>query len=239
MPLPDLARRDADVRELMDAPDADPRMLARTYRRFETVNRMLSGWRRLYRRRIRDRVLARDVRVLDIGSGGGDIARSIARWCAADARSCEVVAADADPRATAWAALRAGPVNVTYVTAMTGDLVREGERFDVVLSNHLLHHLQDDELETVLSDSARLLRPGGLALHNDIARSRAAYALFGAATWPFEAHLLRDTFIRADGLTSIRRSYTASELRARAPQGWEVATAVPFRLVLTREAPRG
>lgn len=236
MPPPDLRLRAADARELMDDPEADAETLARTYRRFALVNTLLSGWRGLYRRRIRPLVRGRDVRLLDIGSGGGDIARSLAVWSARDATRSQVLAADADPRATAWAAAwsaaQGGPANVVYTTSTSGALADAGERFDVVVSNHLLHHLRDDEVESVLADSRRLLRPGGLALHGDIARSPGAYTLFRLATWPFERNLLRGTFIRADGLTSIRRSYTAAELRALAPPGWRLRSAIPHRIVL-------
>ncbi len=41
----------------------------------------------------------------------------------------------------------------------------------------------------------------------------------GAATWPISRTLLADSFIREDGLISIRRSYTVAELTAIAPTG--------------------
>ena len=44
----------------------------------------------------------------------------------------------------------------------------------------------------------------------------------------------RDSFLHSDGLLSIRRSYTASELEAVVPDGWQVRTQRPFRLLLTR-----
>lgn len=236
---PDLSLRAVDARELMDDPGADLRMLERTYRRFTLVNATLSGWRGLYRRRIRPLVRGRDIRILDIGSGGGDIARALAAWSAGDAARTQVVAADADDRATEWASEQDGPSNVSYVTATSRELRDAGEQFDFVVSNHLLHHLSERELMAVLEDSTGLLRPAGLALHSDIARSAAAYALFGAVTWPFTRNLLRDSFIRDDGLTSIRRSYTAQELDAATPAEWRATSAIPYRVILTHQADRG
>ena len=49
--------------------------------------------------------------------------------------------------------------------------------------------------------------------------------------------LLRGSLIRADGLTSIRRSHTAAELAATVPAGWRLRRAVPSRLEVLREAP--
>jgi hypothetical protein len=67
----------------------------------------------------------------------------------------------------------------------------------------------------------------GVVIHNDIRRSPAAYALFYAASWLFTG-----SYIRQDGLTSIRRSYTAAELAAGAPPGWTVTRHAPFRNLL-------
>ena len=57
---------------------------------------------------------------------------------------------------------------------MSGELADAGERFDVVLSNHVLHHLDGPRLGALLADSERLLAPGGVAVHGDIARSPLA-----------------------------------------------------------------
>ena len=235
--MPDLSRRDTAARELMDAADADRAALERTYERFRLVNPVVGGWRRIYRRRIRPRVLAGDVRILDIGSGGGDVTRRLARWARRDASRVVVTALDADPRATAWAERQGGPAEVEYRTGTTGELVAAGERFDVVVSNHLLHHL--DSVPELLRETEALLDPAGVAVHVDIARSMRAYALFDALTRPFKSTLLSGSFIRADGLTSIRRSYTVAELAEFAPPGWSAESATPCRALLIRSGERG
>jgi len=217
----------------MDDPRADPRMLERTYLRFEVLNRVVSRPVRLYRRDIRPRTGGeRALRILDVGSGGGDLCRLLATRLRRDGAACEITALDPDERAAAWARARDGGAGIRYLTARTSDLVAEGERFDVVVSNHLLHHLDAGELSGLLDDTARLAGPEGLVVHGDIARSRMAYTLFGAITRVLASNLLAGSFIRDDGLTSIRRSYTAGELRSIAPAGWRVRTALPSRLEL-------
>ncbi|ALX67181.1 methyltransferase domain-containing protein [Microbacterium sp. XT11] len=232
---PDLTVRDTGARELMDAPDADLRMLEQTYRRFGVVNRVVSAPVSLYRRDVRPRAGTRPLRILDIGAGGGDLCRFLARRLRRDGIAAELTALDPDERAMTWARRNGAGAGVTYRVAFSGDLVSEGRSFDLVLSNHLLHHLTAEELRTLLRDSSALVAPGGLVAHRDIARSRAAYALFAAATLPFAGNLFAGSFIRADGLTSIRRSYTAEELRAAVPPGWHVATRMPARLELRWE----
>lgn len=229
---PDLSSRAVDARELMDAPDADPQMLAHTYRRFEVVNALVSRPGAVYREDVRPRARAGRIRILDVGAGGGDLCRALAAFLRRDGLSAEITALDPDERAMTWAQAHDAGAGVRYRVAATDELVTTGERFDVVLSNHLLHHLTDDELSRVLVDTQRLVTDTGVVAHHDIARSRAAYALYSAATLPFARNYLAGSFIREDGLLSIRRSHTAAELRARAPAGWTVRSGVPARLQL-------
>lgn len=228
----DLSTRAIDARELMDDPDAELGMLERTYDRFRIVNALVSQPGRLYREEIRPRARRGPVRVLDIGAGGADVCRMIAARLRRDGLRGEITALDADERAVRWAAAHDDGAGVRYRCARSEDLVAEGEQYDVVFSNHVLHHLTDAELQAVLRDSERLVAAGGAVVHRDIARSRAAYGLFAAATLPFAGTLLRGSFIRVDGLISIRRSYTPAELTAAAPAGWTVRRRLPARLEL-------
>ena len=230
--FPSLRVRASNAVEIMDDPGCDPERLARTYANFRFVNAVVSGWWATYRRDIRPALSATNPRtLLDIGSGGGDVARSLARWAARDRLRLTVTAIDPDARAHAYATGLPPVPGLTFRRALSSDLVAEGARFDFVVSNHVLHHLSGSELGGLLFDSERLVR--GRVLHADIERSRFAYLGFGLGTWPF----FRRSYIRADGLTSIRRSFTAAELRAVVPAGWQVSREVPSRLVLAWEAP--
>ena len=229
----DLSARAVDARELMDDPDADPSMLERTYERFALINAVVSRWRAVYRRDIRPRARKRSLRVLDVGAGGGDVSRALADWSRRDGVAVEVTALDADERAIRWARSRGGAVE--YRCAYTSELVDAGETFDMVISNHLLHHLSDGELGVVMQDSVALINEDGLVIHRDIARSGFAYRGFAGATLPFARNLLAGSFIRPDGLASIRRAYTPAELSAVVPRGWQVRTGFPARLELRYE----
>lgn len=232
----DLSTRASDARELMDDPDADIGMLERTYERFRLVNALVSRPGLLYRRDILPRARLRPLRILDVGAGGGDVCRMIAARLRRDGLSAEITALDADERAIRWAADRDGGAGVRYRCAFAEELVAAGEQFDVVFSNHVVHHLSDAQLRGLLDDSTRLVGADGVVVHRDIARSRAAYALYGAATGLFASTLFRGSFIREDGLISIRRSYTPTELASVAPPGWTVRFGLPSRLELRWDA---
>ena len=230
--LPDLARRDEDLVELMDEPLCDLDALFRTYAAFPAVNRVVAGWRWTYATLLRPRFTGPVHTVVDVGAGGGDVARALIRWARSDGVRLEVTAIDPDPRAAAYVETLPAVDGFVYRRCSSTELADEGSRFDFVVSNHVLHHLTAAELGTVLADSERLARIA--VVHSDIRRSAAAYVLFSA----FTAVGFGGSFIREDGLLSIRRSYRPAELGAVVPPGWTVSGQVPFRVLLTKDRMR-
>lgn len=227
-----LSRRDGSLREIMDDPDCDPVRLRRTLRRFRVVNALVTGWPTVYRRHVRSVLNTRTgpVRILDIGCGSGDVLRRLVMRARADGFDASGLGIDPDPRSLS-AARRAAPVDgVGFRLADSATLVGEGDAYDVVVSNHVLHHLSDAALSDVVADSATLST--GVALHSDIARSRLAYAAYTVGVTP----IAPGTFLRTDGLRSIRRSWTQAELADVLPAGWTVESPVPFRLLAVRHA---
>ena len=218
--------RETEALEIMDDPECDPAALERTYAHFALVNRLVAGWGRVYRRQIFPLARRGPVSVLDLGSGGGDLARALATWARRDGISLAVTAVDPDPRAHEFASRNGRGTPVGYECASSTDLVEEGRRFDVVVSNHVLHHLDEVTLAGFLADSLLLARTR--VLHSDIARSLPAYAAYWAAT----RLTFPGSFIHADGLLSIRRSYRPQELAAAAPTPWHVERPWPARLLL-------
>ena len=215
----------------MDDPGCDLALLRRTYRHFRVVNATLAGWGQIYRRRIRPLLPPdRTTTLLDVGCGGGDVPRALARWAARDGRSLLITAIDPDPRAIGYAGEERPVAGVTYRQASSAELVAEGEAFDLVLSGHVLHHLDAAGLSQLLDDSGRLA--SRLALHLDLQRSRLGYAGYAVASWPVRS----TSFVRVDGLRSIRRSYRPAELAAVAGWPWQVDRQFPGHLVLWREA---
>ncbi len=214
----------------MDRADCNPERLNKTYARFPVVNSLLSGWRGTYHQRIRPLLtVGRKGSLLDIGCGSGDVARSLALWAQQDGFSLAVTAIDPDGRAYEFASQARRVEGVTYRQAHSSELVREGRTYDVVISNHILHHLDAGQLEGVLRDSESL--SNSLALHNDLKRSNVAYLLFAAGFWP----LGLGSYIWGDGLTSIKRSYTAAELASAVPNAWRVERNGPWHNLLVHE----
>ena len=163
--------------------------------------------------------------MLDIGSGGGDLARRLAAWAARDGYTLELTMSDPDARAYAYARNRAFPPNVRVLGQHSAELLAANEQFDIVVSNHLLHHLNQEDLEGLCRDSQALASQ--LVIHNDIRRSDLAYLGFTLSKLFF-----RGSFITDDGLRSIRRSYTKRELEQLSLPDWRVETLLPYRNLL-------
>lgn len=277
---PPMVHRRTDLEEWLDREDSDPVWTDNTYRQFPVVNRWIARWPTLYRLYIRPLLDSRTpTRLLDVGCGGGDVARALARWAERDGLRLEVTGIDPDPRAPAFArregargeatireatrpepatreAVRrkpaaletvrreetipeaatpepTAPARVTFRRASTSDLLAEGARFDLVTCNHVLHHLPPGLLGHFLEELGRLATRRVLV--SDIERSRLGYLLFSLGTaLPF-----RNSYIRTDGLVSIRRSFTAPELREILPPGWRVEHLRPWRLLALRDGDPG
>jgi 2-polyprenyl-3-methyl-5-hydroxy-6-metoxy-1,4-benzoquinol methylase len=223
-----LPKRATHLRERMDDLACDVKLLNRTYQQFYIVNQVLSGWRRIYETYLRPKLFS-GATLLDIGCGGGDVLRSLAVWSRQDELAVSFVGVDPDERALEYARQRSFPPNVHFERATSSELLSARKHFDLVISNHLLHHLRDDEVHELCKDSERLARK--LVVHNDIRRSSLAYLNFAATKLVFWK-----SFVTEDGLCSIRRSFTNAELKRVVPERWRVEPMIPFRNLLIWEA---
>lgn len=232
---PWLRRRAERLRERMDDPRCDPARLQRTYAQFPVVNQLVGAWRAAYARRLRPTLEAAHAEgwtptLLDVGCGGGDLARRLAAWAACDGLPVRITATDPDPRALAYARRRAAPPNVRFVAGDADTLASRGHRYDLVVSNHVLHHLPDEAVAAFLATTGRL--SARFVLHADLRRTPLALPAFALISWPF-----RRSFVREDGFRSIRRAFTPGELRRHAPPGWRVEPIGPFRQWVVLRAP--
>ncbi len=218
----------------LDDPACDPRLVERSYRQFRWVNALLSRTPLIYRRYLRPLMTDRERRysLLDIGFGGGDIARRLVCYAEKDGLDLRVTGIEIDPRAYAYVQRFPQHPRLSFRLADVATLQTSGERFDFVISNHVVHHLDGPGLQAMLKTAAALARHR--VVFNDIRRSDLAYLGF----WLLTVIAFHRSYIRDDGLISVKRSYTAQELGALLPAGWELRRAMPFRLLLIHPGTR-
>jgi 2-polyprenyl-3-methyl-5-hydroxy-6-metoxy-1,4-benzoquinol methylase len=226
-----LNQREPDLTEWMDQPDCDRDKLFNTYRQFETINKLLSGWRSIFHQFLKPVIEANNgsATLLDIGCGGGDIIRYLDQLCRKNGYLVDFTGLDPDPRAKSYFVENTESDRIRFLDGNSRHLTDEGHSYDVVISNHLLHHLQDHEVQALCRDAERLGKH--LVLFNDIERSDIGYGLF-AITTPL---LFRRSYISPDGKRSIRRSFRKKELQKLLPDNWHVNRQFPFRLLAVKQ----
>ena len=133
------------------------RMFGRIAPRYDRLNRWMTfgldrGWRAELVRRLD---LTPSTRVLDLGAGTGDLAfEALKRQPAA-----RLVALDFTPEMMRIGRRRPAGEQVQWVVADAAQLPFPGQTFDGVVSGFLLRNVS--ELDRVLSEERRVLRPGG------------------------------------------------------------------------------
>ena len=185
---------------------------------------MVNPWRFPY---FRDALLKHfgpdlsEVRLLDIGTGGGVLAEEFA------ALGCRVTGIDISPRSIDVARAHAAERNLSidYRVGSGTSLSFESESFHAVSCCDVLEHIAD--WRQVVAGAARLLKPGGLFFFDTINRTAKSKAvmIYGLQVSPLTKLMPPDThiwemFIKPDELTSALRSYG---LRLEDMQGSRIA----------------
>jgi SAM-dependent methyltransferase len=178
-----------DGPELMDAIDIPDEALDLTYRQLDAVHGWL-GNRRAVLRLLRDCPGRAPGRVLDIGCGHGALLREVRDRLGVDAVGFD---------------LRPTPSGLDVPILCGNAAVDPLPEADVAVCVATAHHLSAEELVAMIRNVARSC---DRLILLDLVRHPVPYSLFRVFLAPL---LYRINAL--DGLTSIRRSFTANEMR--------------------------
>ena len=230
-----MLRRVDGAEERMDAPDVDPRHLEDALGHVAAVNRWLGGRRALLRSLTEALPPGRD-RVIDVGTGSGDLPRAIAAWGRTHRRDLRITAVDLHDRTLRTARDRTPAGDAAFARADGLRLPFADGAFDLALLSMTLHHMEGDARVAILEELARVAR-GGRIVVGELERCLPNYLgarLLGATVWrrnPVTCH---------DGPLSVRRSFTPAELldmaRAAGIREPSVRRHFFYRLVLVGRA---
>jgi ubiquinone/menaquinone biosynthesis C-methylase UbiE len=177
------------------------------------------------------------LRILDVGTGAGDMPQAVVKWGQSHRLKVTVVALDNHGGTLRYAAsaLRHLP-QVTLVRANGLLLPCRDQTFDIVLCSTMLHHLPWSEAIELLRSMATAARYGVIV--NDLIRSRLHH--YGARL--LLSCLSQNRLTRHDGPLSVLRAYSVAEIRSMAQAaGWQTArvhVALGYRFVLVYPQPR-
>jgi SAM-dependent methyltransferase len=197
--------------ELLDGEDLSRHALSRSLSFVTEVNRGIGVVRGL-RRHLRGLVGRTGVRLLDVGTGSGQVLEDLLGWGRArGGRNWEGVGVDLRKEMLDVAAAAdrgAGPAP-RYVRGDALALPFRDAAFDAVFSTLTLHHFSDDQAVVLVSEMARVSRDRVVVC--DLERCLPAYLcarVLAATRWR------DDPLTRHDGPLSVRRAFTPEELRA-------------------------
>ncbi|HET8649610.1 MAG TPA: methyltransferase domain-containing protein [Gemmatimonadales bacterium] len=213
--------------ELLDDPAADPAIAAASLRNIARANRWFGNtW--LIAAALRDLIgtvpPGTELTLLDLGTGVGDLPRFAVRW----AGRRRIIIRPVGLELNRVAASMAHTAGVPTMVACAGTPPLRPHSVDLVLVSQLLHHLTPESAVGLLRTCKRLARRG--VVISELRRSPLARLAFRTGS----AVLRFDPATRHDGLLSIRRGYTATELTALLAEAGMPARArgrAPFRLV--------
>jgi SAM-dependent methyltransferase len=199
----DFSRRvsPSELPELMDG-DCGYEDFRDCLRCLEKINRWLLGYRPTLAWLERLPHGLRDpLHIVDVGSGGGDLLRQIARWARERGIPVQLTGIDLNPYA-ARAAAESTPKELG-ITWVTGDamIYRPDKPIDIVVSSLMAHHLEDDDILRLLHWMEATARTGWFI--NDLERSAWTCRMFRLAAEVVRWHRI----VRHDGPVSFRRAF--------------------------------
>ena len=198
--------------ELMDDPDIDHhshRDALRGLRRINAASRTAAAlWPT-----IRDIARARQgesLCLLDVATGGGDVAIALARQARRDGVELHIEGCDISATALRFAEEQARCADVT-AHFFEQDVLAEPlpRHYDIIVSTLFLHHLSDAQIVTLLRTLAAHAQH---VVISDLLRSRTGYSLAYLGT----RLLSTSRVVHVDGLKSVRAALTLSEAQALA-----------------------
>ncbi len=189
------------IPELLDADAGSDAEIQASLGDLRMINRYFGGTRVM--RRLVEHVAkttgARDLSLLDVAAGSGDIVASVERSLRQRGIQLRTVLLDRSPAHL--------PREACSVVGNALALPFRDASFDLVSCSLFAHHLEPDEFLIFANEALRVCRRA--VLINDLRRSAMHLATVYAGM-----PLYRSRLTRHDGVASVRRAYTPAEMHA-------------------------
>ncbi len=203
--MPDFSVRTL-LPEKMDQPGVPPEETRKALRELETVNKLLGGYRvildALHQLEWKDE----PVTIMDLGIGGGDMLRAIAKWSEKNKRKVNLIGVDWNPVMIEYAKNKSQNFsNIKFITMNVFDDKLLNEKADITMNSLFCHHFNNDELIELVNRMYKLA--SGVIIINDLHRHWFAYYSIKLITSLFSKTYL----VKYDGPLSVARSLTRKE----------------------------
>lgn len=207
--------------EFLDDPGVDPQVRLQAQSDIARSNRLLGGLRApLIELRDLIRGASRSPTLLDVGTGVADIPARASAWASNAGVTLTTIGLDGAP-----SLLVSARGSITYgVCANAFSLPFRDHSIDIVMCSQLLHHFDWADAEHVVRELDRVASRA--VLISDLRRSWIAAIGFWIVAFALRYHRI----VRHDGVVSVLRGFTSSELRRVVTNATGVAPCVRHRL---------
>lgn len=206
----------------------------------QIVNEWLGDARTLKRTLLKDAETSglRNLSVLDVGAGSGELLRVVAAWARETDRTFTGVGLELNERSAK--SIKEESLSFPEILSIRGDarfLPFADNEFDYVICSLFTHHFDELEIINILREMSRVAKRRIFVI--DLHRHPVAYYFYTTIGKLF----LHNRLLREDGALSILRGFKRRELQALAEQSnlrdAQVERYFPYRLVLTAKADTG
>ncbi len=209
--MPDFSQRSTEL-EWMDDLNSSGEVIIQTLKELDTINRLLGGNNislsglqtllKKYPEKINDKII-----IADIGCGGGDIMKLLAKWGRKNNLKLELIGIDANPHVLDYA--RKNCMEFPEISFREADIFSKAfskERFDIIHTSLFTHHFSKEELVAFYSQWIGQVSLG--IINNDLHRHWFAYRSIDWLTSAFS----RSPMVKNDARLSVLRSFRKADL---------------------------
>jgi ubiquinone/menaquinone biosynthesis C-methylase UbiE len=197
--------------ELMDDANLDTHLLQEIYTDINKVNKVLKGF--FLSLRAMARIIEENPRnsytILDMGCGDGAMLRKVASYFKSKSFELKLIGIDLNAKSIQLAKENSKEYpNILFLEQDILALEANELQCDILLCTLTMHHFDSKAIPTFLNQFANLSRLG--VVINDLQRSKVSYYLYKL----FSLIFMKTKIAKHDGLVSIKRAFTKSDLIA-------------------------
>jgi ubiquinone/menaquinone biosynthesis C-methylase UbiE len=199
-----------DAPEILDSADCPPEEVAATLKTLDRINLCFGGVTTTQKmvERVSSATGTKNLSLLEVAAGSGKVPEMVAQRLAHRGIALDITLLDRLPSHLPPNERHSKNTNGQTPRSLAADalaLPLAAETFDLVSCNLFAHHLNPQELAQFMRESLRVCRRA--LLINDLVRHPLHLALV-YASYP----IMGSQVAWLDGLTSVRRAYTPSEI---------------------------
>ncbi|MEQ8242462.1 methyltransferase domain-containing protein [Fulvivirga sp.] len=212
--MADFSQRSSEI-ELMDDLESSGEVIALTLKELETINKWLGGnfvtidgISQLIKNK------TGKITVADLGCGGGDMLKLIARWGRKIKVDFDLKGIDANPNIIEFARENCkGYPEISFECININDEAFTNKAYDIITATLFTHHFTNEELKAQLFSFSKQSKIG--VVINDLHRHWFAYYSIKWLTKLFS----KSEMVRNDAAVSVMRSFRKKELRSLLKEG--------------------